>query len=184
MRKYINYIIPEKALLLVALLVPLCSMAQYPTIKLSFVTEDTLKVCKAVVMNSATEPGTELGVTFFVKRVLGLLPIGNSVATDENGVAKVNFPVSIPVDENGIVTVMARLEDNEEVAVEAISPWGMKRNTEDVSSQNAIWSSRSNVAITLMIISNLIIVGIWGVMAYVVYLVFFRIPKVGLNNQT
>ncbi len=179
MKKHVKYSLGMKAILFGALLMPLFTMAQYPTIKLSFEMVDTVKFCKAVVMNSATEPATEVSVNFFVKRFYGLLPIGASTSTDENGVAKVNFPVTVPLDEQGKVEVIARLEDDETVISEGAAPWGIQRKVEDMSKQNEIWAPRSNVALSLIVASNLIILVIWGVMAYVVYLVYFRIPKVG-----
>lgn len=184
MNKYVKYHIMKKALFTFVLLIPLFSIAQYPSIKLSFITEDTVKICKAVVMKSETEPAAEVGVTFFVKRFFGMLPIGSAVTTNEQGEAKVNFPVTIPADEKGNVVIVASLEDDSEVAAEATTAWGAKLKSEDLTKQNALWAPRSNVAITLMVVSNLIIVAIWGVMAYIVYLVFFRIPKTGMNTHT
>ncbi len=166
------------------LFMPIFTQAQYPSIKLSFVTEDTVKVCKAVVMNSETEPASEVSVVFFVKRFFGMLPIETSVSTNEKGVAIVKYPLTVPVDDKGNVTVVARLEDDESVAAEANSPWGIKINPEDVAKKNALWAPRSNVALTLMLVSNLIILAIWGVMAYIVYQVFFKIRQLGINNQS
>lgn len=183
MNKYIKNKI-QGLLISSALLLPLFIQAQYPSIKLSFIIQDTVKVCKAVVMNSETEPAKEVSVAFFVKRFFGMLPIGTSVSTDENGVAIVKYPLTVPVDDKGNVVVIAQLEDDESVAAEANSPWGLKKSLEDVAKKNALWAPRSNVALTLMLISNLIIIAIWGVMAYIVYLVFFKIRKVGLINQT
>ncbi|MDP1727565.1 MAG: hypothetical protein Q8M15_12340 [Bacteroidota bacterium] len=183
MNKYLKYMIPE-ILLSSALLLPLFTCAQYPSIKLSFIIQDTVKVCKAVVMNSETEPAKDVSVAFFVKRFFGMLPIGTSVSTDEKGVATVNYPLSVPADDKGNVVVVVRLEDDESIAAEANSPWGIKISPEDVAKKNALWAPRSNVALTLMLISNLIIIAIWGVMAYIVYQVFYKIRKIGMQDQS
>ncbi len=184
MKNYLKHIAGAKALCAIAFLLPLLSSAQYPSIQLGFTKDDTVKVCKAVVMNSASEPAADVSVNFFVKRFFGLLPVGGSVSTDEHGVAKVNFPANIPVDEEGNVKVIVRMEDDEAVTTEAIAPWGIKNMKEDLSKKNALWASRSNIAIALMFVSNLIIVAIWGVMIYIVYLVYFRIPRVGTKIHT
>lgn len=57
--------------------------------------------------------GTE--VKFFVKRLFGLMPAAeeNTVTTDEKGEAAFAFPKNISGDTAGVITVAARIDDNE-----------------------------------------------------------------------
>lgn len=58
-------------------------------------------------------PGVE--VKFFVKRLFGMMPASdeNTITTDEKGEAAFTFPKNITGDTAGIITVAARIDDNE-----------------------------------------------------------------------
>src|ERR1043166_2889673 len=161
----------------VALVVPFYSQADPQSIKLSFVMEDTVKMCQALVLDEAGKPAAEVSVNFFVKRFFGLLPVGEAASTDANGMARVNFPLTIPEDDKGGVSIIASLDDDEDIKSEAVSTWGIKRKTDDATNQKALWASRSNVPTYLMLATNFTIIVIWGTMFYLIYQLFFRLRK-------
>ncbi|HEY4799833.1 MAG TPA: hypothetical protein VII99_12205 [Bacteroidia bacterium] len=168
-------------LLSVAALTMPSSLLAEQTIKLSFVDNDSVKICKAVVMVNDTQPVKKVAVNFFAKRAFGLLPLAPPEKTDESGEASVNFPKGLPGDSTGNVTVIARLEDDEEILDQKDISWGKKVKYENEITQQAIWASRSHAPTYLIIIANAIILGIWGTMGYIVFLLFFRVKKSGIN---
>ena len=80
------------------------------------------------------------------------------------------------------ISVYARLEDDESVSDQKIISWGTKVRYVASSSREA-WASRADPPIYLMIISDAIILSIWGTMGYIAYLLFFKIRKSGINYK-
>ena len=102
-------------------------------ITLSFEKHDSLYVCKAHV-SSNDSAAKDAGVKLFVQRMYSLLPIGRSVATNEEGISNFNFPKDIPADRNGKLTVVAKIEDDENYAnteTKAEIDWGVARANSD-----------------------------------------------------
>ena len=68
-------------------------------------------------------------VKFYVQRLFGIMPAAedNTISTDEKGEASFAFPKNIPGDTAGVITVAARMEDNEQfgnVENKAATSWG------------------------------------------------------------
>lgn len=151
---------------------------QEATLKLDFVKEDSLKICKVFVTSGDT-PVKEIEVKLYVQRLFSLLPVGEGTATDEEGIATFEFPNDIPADMNGKLTVVAKIEDDENIAnVEQKSEidWGAVRH-ENAKLERSLSGSRANAPIYFIVVSNLIIAGIWGTLLYVV-LQLFKIRKI------
>lgn len=166
----------------VALSMTVLSSAQEgePSIKLSIIEDDSLKICKAVVMTDST-PVEGTDVNFYIKRNFGLLPLALTETTDENGEATAEFNISLPGDTLGNITIIAQLDDDDAIADQLVVPWGTKTKYETQITQKALWASRANAPLYLIIIANAIIIGIWGTMGYVLYLLFFKMKKAGLD---
>jgi hypothetical protein len=83
---------------------------------LSFEEEDSIKYLKVVASkrdvdgNSAPVEGLEIMVG--VERLFSVLPL-EKIETDESGEAVLEFPNDIPGDSTGMITVQARIEDDE-----------------------------------------------------------------------
>ena len=130
-------------------------------------------------------PYKDAEVQFYVKRDYGLLPLSESTfSTDENGEIVLELPFEMPGDEDGNLTLITRLENNEEfglIIIETKKQWGIPtlvvRNTED----RALWSSYANVPIWLLITINLMLLGIWLTILYIVNQLF-KIKKIGKQN--
>ena len=185
MKKYIRSKIFRYQLLAILISIPFYLFAQDgdQTIKLTLTQNDSAKVCTAVVLNKDSKPAQAVAVNFYIKRSVGLLPIASMEKTDENGEASTIFPKSIPGDSLGNVTVIARLEDDEAIMDQKIISWGTKVKYSNEIDQRTLWGSRSNAPTYLIIISNAIILGIWGTMGYILFQLFFKIRKRGLATN-
>lgn len=143
-------------------------------LKLDFTKEDSVNVCNVNVVSEGN-PVAEVTVKLFVKRLFGLLPVGE-VATDESGVARFEVPADIPGDAKGIYTVIAKIEDDENyenVEAQGDINWGViKGNDQSKKMERSLSASRDRAPIYFIIVSNLIIAAIWGTIFYCILQVF------------
>ncbi len=142
------------------------------TIQLKFEQQDGENICKATLLsNNAPVPETD--VHFYVKRMYSLLPIGKGIATDENGESSITFPKDLPGDQNGIIIVVARVEDDDNlgnVESQAEINWGVIPTQEnEESGGRSLSASREKAPVALILVSNTIIVIIWGTILYVIF---------------
>lgn len=153
------------------------------TIKLTFSQTDTTRTCTALVM-SDTMPVPELTVHFYVERFFGLLPVGEA-DTDESGLAIAEFPIDLPGDENDMLSVLARIEEDDtygDVETRAQVKWGViPEDRHDHWSERSLSAARDQAPMYLIVASNLIISIIWGTIIYVILQVF-RIRKAGTHK--
>lgn len=159
--------------------------AQDPEAKLvmTFDTEDSVRMCK-VAVTSADTAVAEVEVKLYVKRLFSLLPVGSATATDEDGVASFEFPDNIPADLDGKLTVIAKIEDDENFGnaeIQSQIGWGIPRKDSGEMGRS-LSSSRANAPIYFIVVSNLIIIGIWGTLIYVILQVF-KIKKLGVAHK-
>ncbi len=146
-------------------------------ITLSFVVQDSIKQVKATVVktgaNGTEAPVKGADVLFFIKKSFGLLPVGDAaVTTDENGEALAEFPIDIPGDQSGNVTVIAKIEDNEQTgALETskVSNWGVAVSSEHSDPKRALWASADNAPIPLVITVTSIVALVWGTIFYIMF---------------
>jgi len=146
-------------------------------ITISFGVEDSIKQVKAIITkteangNDAAVKGVE--VHFYIKKSFGLLPLeGDFTTTDENGESSVDFPTDIPGDKSGDVTVIAKVEDNDELGnLETIKTvkWGVPVNTEQSVPTRALWASANNAPWPLTITVTGIVVIVWGIIFYIIF---------------
>lgn len=148
-------------------------------LKLSFEIKDSVKLCKVTVDTNNT-PVKDVAVKFFAKRFYSLLPLGQAVSTDEHGVATLNFPTTLPGGANGMIIIIAKIEDNDNFAntqTQDSVKWGTILSSDERSWQaRSLSASREKAPLILIIVSNAIIIGIWGTLFYIV-LQLFRIKK-------
>jgi hypothetical protein len=144
---------------------------------ISFGVEDSTKQVKAVVTktdaNSNNEPIKGVDVHFYIKKSFGLLPLeGDFTTTDSMGEASVDFPTDIPGDQFGNVTVIAKVEDNDELGnLETVKTvrWGVSVNTRQSVEPRALWASGNNAPWPLTITVTGIVVIVWGIIFYIIF---------------
>ena len=84
-------------------------------IEISFSLKDSVKLVNCKVFEKDKDgkalPVSDVNVTFYVPRTFSLLKIGEGKLA--NGEASADFPVTLPGDTAGMLTVVAKVEDNE-----------------------------------------------------------------------
>jgi hypothetical protein len=122
----------------------------------------------------------------YVQRLFGLLPLpDNPETTDENGAITVDFPTDLPGDAAGNLIIVARVEENDRygnLEFRRKINWGVPLLIDPRLHARELWSSRANAPIYLIVLVNTILIGIWGVIAYIVYEVF-QIKKIGKQGS-
>lgn len=143
-------------------------------LKMDFTKEDSVNVCNVNVVSDG-KPVAEVTVKLFVKRLFGLLSVGEA-ATDESGIARFEVPADIPGNDKGMYTVVAKIEDDENyenVETQGDINWGViKANDQAKSMERSLSASRGRAPIYFIIVSNLIIISIWGTIFYCILQVF------------
>jgi hypothetical protein len=140
-------------------------------ITLTFQEQDSVKQAKAVVTKNHT-PLKGVDVLFLVKKSFGSLPLGDAVTTDDNGEAVADFPTDIPGDPSGNVTVLAKVEENDqtgELLASKSTNWGVPTDVKNTIDQRALWASAANAPIPLVITVVSLVALVWGTIFYIVY---------------
>jgi hypothetical protein len=140
---------------------------------ISFAKEDDKNICK-VTLISEGKPAAEVAVKLFVKRLFGNLQIGEEVSTDEGGIASFEFPSDIPLNSDGKILVLAKVEDDENygsIDAEIQSTIGVKKDLTQLDLENRSISG-ANAPIYFIVGCLVIFAGIWGAIIYVILLVF------------
>jgi hypothetical protein len=114
--------------------------------------EDTIKSINATVTRvdagGNSTPLKDIDVTFYVQRMFGLMKLGEdaTVTTDENGIASINFPENIKGDAEGTVTLLARIENDENygtVEAKAQEKWGVPVVLENNPIPRTLWGFKA-----------------------------------------
>jgi hypothetical protein len=116
-------------------------------------------------------------VNFYIPRMFSLLKIGEG-KLDSTGKATLDFPVDLPGDSIGNLTILARLEEHSDfgnIEKSETRKWGIPTTKERLLEQRALWSQ---VAPVWMIITlTIMLVGVWAHYLYVV------IHMIIINNK-
>lgn len=118
-------------------------------------------------------PVYEADIYLYVQRMFGLLPFpDNPEMTDETGAVSLEFPADIPGDSSGNLIIVARVEEHDlygNLEFRRKANWGVPVITNPPGHQRELWSSRANAPLYLIILVNAILIGVWGVIGYVIY---------------
>ena len=132
------------------------------------------------------QPVKDAEVKIGVKRLGGVLPISDeeSYTTDSTGKLVAEFKRdSLPGDAKGIITLAARIEENEELGsltTETTLPWGVAINKIDHFNERSLWATRDKAPIWLLFMAGSIIVAVWSFLLFLFYQIY-RI-KVSANK--
>jgi hypothetical protein len=153
------------------------SNAGIAKLTVSFLGKDsTRQVMAAITKPDGTGKDTAVKgveVHFYIYRSFGLLPIeGDNTTTDENGEATADFPSDIPGDKSGNVTVIARVEDDEQlgnIETKKNIQWGIPVNKQQTAQPRALWSSANNAPWLLVITVTGMVGVVWGIIVYIIF---------------
>ncbi|NQW36929.1 MAG: hypothetical protein HQ471_07995 [Flavobacteriales bacterium] len=150
------------------------------TIKTQLVTKDSVNYVSATLTDSKSgNPIAGESLNVQIQRLFKPLKIGKEFnSTDETGAIFVPIEDGIPgVD--GIITIEVVLQDHDDYGtVKALlkAPIGTPIVDESTFDQRKMWSPRNKTPIFLLIFPNLLIIGIWSLIIYLV-VNLFKIAK-------
>lgn len=144
------------------------------------VIKDSINYIEAKLIDVKTnEPITEEALTIQVQRTFGPLILGEEFNnTDDFGTIFVPVEEGIPGVE-GILTLEVVLNDNDDYGtVKTIinAPIGVPIVDESTFDDRTMWSPRNKTPIFLLIFPNILILGIWGLIVYLI-INLFKISK-------
>lgn len=172
MKKYISLLI---LILSLFISMPLRAQEKEATMEIKFEKVDSSNVCNVYVVSEG-KPVKEVAVKLYVERLFGLLPIKDEVSTDENGVASFEFPTNLPLNSDGKLIVLAKVEDDENYGsfeAKSESTIGYKPDLSFLEKrERSLSAGRDRAPIYFIIASISIISAIWGTLIYVVLQVF------------
>jgi hypothetical protein len=122
----------------------------------------TIRLEGTTFRKGVKEPVAGETVILYVPRMFSLLPVGEATL-DENGRADVEFPSDIPGDKNGMITVIARIEDNPvygNIEKRETIGWGIPTTYSQPVTHRALWTKTPP---TWMIVTlSILLAGVWG----------------------
>jgi len=136
------------------------------------ITKDSINYISATLRETSTDSLlVDQSLNVQVQRLFQSLRIGEEFNnTDENGTIFVPIEAGIPgVDGNLIIEVV--LNDSDEYGtVKGLvkAPIGVPIVDESTFDQRTMWSPRNKTPIFILIFTNLLIVGIWGIIVYLI----------------
>ncbi len=128
---------------------------------------------KLVDLSTGTEtPVDAADLAIYVKRLFNPLKIGEG-ATDETGEVNIEVPGNLPGDVNGNLTLIARVQDNEDfgnIETTVVQKWGQPVSEEMKEMPRALWSPHPPM---WMLITFIILMGtVWGHYIVIIYELF------------
>ncbi|TAL40860.1 MAG: hypothetical protein EPN92_13910 [Chitinophagaceae bacterium] len=138
--------------------------------------KDTARLITVMVTEKGKEgndrPVKDTELKIYVKRMFGKMPAteDNSITTDGNGEATFVFPKNIKGDGAGQVTVVAKLENNEQfgnIETEANTSWGIILEKEKDPFPRALWEPYA--PIPLIITVSALFGGVWCIYFFIFY---------------
>jgi hypothetical protein len=123
-----------------------------------------------------------------VRRLGGDLKIGEeeTYTTDSLGQVSGEFKLdSLPADNNGNITLIAKVEDNDQfgsLSIEKIVPWGKYYKPVSNFGERALWAAKGKAPVWLMLMAYSIIAAVWGVIIYLITQII-RISNLGKGEK-
>jgi hypothetical protein len=135
----------------------------------------SVKLVEIGTGNETPVPQTAIGI--FVKRMFLPLKVGEGT-TDDNGEATIEFPNNLPGDDQGRLTVLAKLDESElygnlEASV-VVPGWGIPVSNKIEDQPRALWSSHP--PLWMLITFIVLMLAVWGHYIVIVY-ELFRLRK-------
>ncbi|PCI06940.1 MAG: hypothetical protein COB73_09090 [Flavobacteriaceae bacterium] len=149
-------------------------------IKANIITKDSINYMTATLTNVVTNnPIVDESLTVQVQRLFRPLRIGEEFnMTDEKGAILVAIDDDIPGVDGSLTfeVVLNESDDYGTVKVLVKSTIGIPIIDESTFDQRTMWSPRNKTPIFLLIFPNLLIVGVWGLIIYLI-INLFKIVK-------
>ncbi len=145
---------------------------------ITFDIEDSVKyvhvVANQIMPSGEKMPVEALDINMGVARLFSILPIGQ-IETDENGMASLEFPNDIPGDSTGAITVIARIEDNDNFATveqRGNVDWGIPVSYEIKPLPRKLWTDEAPLWMIFSVF--VVLTGAW----YHFFLSVYKLNKI------
>lgn len=132
---------------------------------------DTIKTitinAKKVILGNKTPVTTET-VVVYVPRMFSLLPLGE-VTLDESGTGSLEFPVDLPGDKEGNVTIIARFEDHPSfgnIEKRKTIKWALPSEYSVPSTHRALWTK--GAPRWMIYTLSILLTGVWAHYLYAI----------------
>ena len=128
-------------------------------------------------------------IKVFVRRKFSDLYLTDkALTTGADGTASTDIELKTPIpgDARGYMILGAKVEDSDTYGtVETLKyvPWGTPLKSDNSFFARSLWGTRDRTPVWLLIFPNVIIAIVWGLIAYMLFLIY-RIRKEGLKNET
>lgn len=135
-------------------------------LKMNLSLVDTIKSIELsgfALVNGDTIPAAGETVMMYVSRMFSLLPVGEAIL-GEDGKATIEFPSDLPGNSNGLITIIAKIEENPSYGnVERIitNNWGTPiLNDPQTASHRALWTKTPPKWMIFTL--SVLLAGVWG----------------------
>ena len=113
-------------------------------------------------LNGEEIPVSDEVIMVYVSRMFSLLPVGEATL-DETGTSTIEFPSDIPGDENGNITIIAKLEENPtygNIEKSVTEKWGIPTSYSVPTTHRALWTKTPPM--WMIITLSILLAGVWG----------------------
>ena len=149
---------------------------------------DSVKVVRVFVGKPSESgeilPVEDINVRIYVQRLFGLLPVSEEFeSTDEEGYLDFEFPMDIPGDEHGNLTIVSQVNDHDDfgnLEFRQEVAWGVPVSHDQNVEAKELWLSSSNVPNVMVIAVTLSVLGVIAIILYIVSLLV-KIKRIGLE---
>jgi mono/diheme cytochrome c family protein len=141
-------------------------------LKLTLDTASNTIQAKLSANDSAGNPvnAKNVKVNFYVQRTFGSLLLG-TVKTNENSFAQVDFPMDLPADTNGYMTLSAAVDDSSAFAQIDVQ-YGEKLHYENPVDKPSMWGRRAVAPLWLKITYISVVLGVWLTIGWAAFQIF------------
>lgn len=154
--------------------------------KVLIAVSDDKKITASVfeMKDTAWTPVKGVELKMAVRRLGGDLPVNETATftTDSTGTVTADFKRdSIPGDAKGNITLVVKIEDNDQygsLSIEKVVPWGAKFTAVSNFNERSLYATRGKAPYWLLFITSSIVIAVWGILIYLVFKLF-KIKKLG-----
>jgi len=148
-------------------------------ISVKFHEADTNRAVTALLTVTGSDgnekPVKDIPVKFYIQRMFGNMAAAedNSLNTEATGEATFNYPKEIPGGTTNAITVIARVEDNEQfgtVETSAVVKWGEATPVEQNPFPRALWEPYAPPSLIMVIC--ILFGGVWSIYMYIFYTLY------------
>ena len=155
-------------------------------IKANIITKDSINYISASLLDAQKDSLlSDRLLNVQVQRLFRPLPIGKEFnSTDENGTILVPIEEGIPGVDGKLTFEVVLKESDDYGTVKALvnAPVGVPIVEESTFDKRTMWSPRNKTPLFLLIVPNLLIIGMWGIIVYLI-VNLFKISKPNIEKN-